>query len=109
MAKNNFEMHFHGPVGEHIDTVKEMTVNIGSDGTVTKDKGDNTAAKEIGKKLKMLKVERGLTSAAVCERAGIKAPTLTAIENGYYNVGIRQITEVAAALGAHIEIVKDEA
>ena len=74
----------------------------------TKDKGDNTAAKEIGKKLKMLKVERGLTSAAVCERAGIKAPTLTAIENGYYNVGIRQITEVAAALGAHIEIIKDE-
>ena len=36
----------------------------------TKDKGDNAAAKEIGKKLKMLKVERGLTSAAVCERAG---------------------------------------
>ena len=56
----------------------------------------------------MLKVERGLTSAEVCEKAGIKAPTLTAIENGYYNVGIRQITEVAAALGAHIEIVKDE-
>ena len=106
---DKFEMHFHGPVGEHIDTVKEMTVNIGSDGTVTKDKGDNTAAKEIGKKLKMLKVERGLTSAAVCERAGIKAPTLTAIENGYYNVGIRQITEVAAALDAHIEIVKNEA
>ena len=70
---------------------------------------DNTAAKEIGRKLKMLKVERGLTSAAVCEKAGIKAPTLTAIENGYYNVGIRQITEVAAALGAHIEIVKNEA
>ena len=108
MAKNNFVMNFNGPVGEHIDTVKEMTVNIGSDGTVTKDKGDNTAAKEIGRKLKMLKVERGLTSAAVCEKAGIKAPTLTAIENGYYNVGIRQITEVAAALGAHIEIVKDE-
>ena len=106
---NKFEMHFHGPVGEHIDTVKEMTVNIGSDGTVTKDKGDNTAAKEIGRKLKMLKVERGLTSAAVCEKAGIKAPTLTAIENGYYNVGIRQITEVAAALDAHIEIVKNEA
>jgi len=74
----------------------------------TKEKGDNAAAKAIGLKLKMLKVERGLTSAAVCERAGIKAPTLTAIENGYYNVGIRQITEVAAALDAHIEIVKNE-
>lgn len=72
-------------------------------------KQDNSAAVEIGRRLKVLRVERGLTSAAVCERAGIKAPTLTAIENGYYNVGIRQITEVAAALGAHIEIVKNEA
>ena len=74
-----------------------------------KDKCDNTAAKEIGMKLKLLRTERRMTSAAVCERAGIKAPTLTAIENGYYNVGIRQITEVAAALDAHIEIVKNEA
>ena len=73
-----------------------------------KDKGDNTAAKAIGMKLKLMRTERRMTSAAVCELAGIKAPTLTAIENGYYNVGIRQITEVAAALDAHIEIVKNE-
>lgn len=71
-------------------------------------KGGNAAAKEIGMKLKLLRTERRMTSAAVCERACIKAPTLTAIENGYYNVGIRQITEVAAALDAHIEIVKNE-
>ena len=32
---------------------------------------------------------------------------LTAIEGGYYNTGIRQITDVAKALGAHIEVVKD--
>ena len=106
---DKFEMHFHGPVGEHIDTVKEMTVNIGSDGIVTKDKGDNAAAKEVGKKLEMLRVERGMTIGEVCEKAGIKAPTLTAIENGYYNFGIRQTAQVAAALGAHIEVVKDEA
>ena len=37
MAKNSFVMNFYGSVGEHIDTVKEMTVNIGGDGTVTKD------------------------------------------------------------------------
>ena len=43
----------------------------------------------------------------VCERAGIKRPTLSAIEGGYYNTGIRQITDVAKALGAHIEVVKD--
>lgn len=109
MAKNNFEMHFHGPVGEHIDTVKEMAVNIGSDGIVTKDKGDNAAAKEVGKKLEMLRVERGMTIGEVCEKANIKGPTYTAIKNGYYNFGIRQAAQVADALDARIEIVKNEA
>ena len=108
MAKNNFVMNFHGTVGEHIDHVDQMTVNIGSDGTVTKDKGDNTAAKEVGKKLEMLRIERGMTIGEVCEKANIKGPTYTAIKNGYYNFGIRQAAHVAASLGAHIEIVKNE-
>lgn len=70
-------------------------------------KQPSTAAEIIGKRLKLLRIEQGLTSATVCERAGIKPPTLTAIEGGRYNTGIRQITDVAKALGAHIEIVKD--
>ena len=74
----------------------------------TKDKGDNAAAKEIGKKLEMLRIERGMTIGEVCYKANIKGPTYTAIKNGYYNFGIRQAAQVAAALGAHIEIVKDE-
>jgi transcriptional regulator with XRE-family HTH domain len=70
-------------------------------------KQDNTAAQEIGKRLKVLRVEQGMSAASVCEKAGIRPPTLTAIEGGRYNTGIRQITDVAKALGAHIEIVKD--
>lgn len=106
MAKE-FTFNFHGPVGEHIDHVDEMTVNIGSDGTIETTKQDNSAAEKIGKELKMLRVKRGMTSKAVCEAAGIKHPTLTAIEGGRYNTGIRQITDVAKALGAHVEIVED--
>ena len=71
------------------------------------DKQNNTAAKEIGTRLKVLRVEQGLSAASICEKAGIRPPTLTAIEGGYYNTGIRQITDVAKALGAHIEVVKD--
>ena len=71
-------------------------------------KQDNAAAEEIGRKLKLLRVKRGMQSKEVCEAAGIKHPTLTAIEGGRYNTGIRQITDVAKALGAHIEIVEDE-
>ena len=104
---NEFTFNFHGPVGEHIDHVDEMTVNIGSDGSIETTKQDNSAAVEIGTKLKMLRVERGMLAKDVCERAGIKHPTLTAIEGGRYNTGIRQITDVAKALGAHIEVVKD--
>lgn len=70
-------------------------------------KQDNSAAAEIGRKLKMLRVERGMLSKDVCEKAGIRQPTLTAIEGGRYNTGIRQIADVAKALNAHVEIVKD--
>ena len=69
-------------------------------------KQDNTAAVEIGRKLKMLRVKRGMLAKDVCEAAGIKHPTLTAIEGGRYNTGIRQITDVAKALGARIELVE---
>ena len=109
MAKNNFVMNFHGSVGEHIDKVDHMTVNIGSDGTIeTDDQDNNAAAKAVVQRLKELREANGMTVKETAEKAGIRHSTLTAIENGYYNVGIRQITEVAAALGAHIEIVKNE-
>ena len=70
-------------------------------------KQDNTAAVEIGIKLKMLRVKRGMLAKDVCEKAGIRPPTLNAIENGRWNTGIKQITDVANALQAHIEIVED--
>ena len=70
-------------------------------------KQDNTAAVEIGRKLKMLRVKRGMLAKDVCEAAGIKHPTLTAIESGAYNSGIRQISNIAKAIGAHVEIVAD--
>lgn len=72
------------------------------------EKQDNTAAKAVGKQLEMLRVDRGMTIKEVCEKAGIKGATYTAIKNGYYNFGIRQAAQVAAALDAHIEIVKNE-
>ena len=73
-----------------------------------KEKGDNTAAKEVGKQMEMLRIEREMSIGELCEKANIKGPTYTAIKNGYYNFGIRQAAQVAAALGAHIEIVKNE-
>lgn len=71
-------------------------------------KQDNSAAVEIGRKLKELRKEQRMGKPEVATRAGMKVPTLTAIEEGRYNTGIRQITDIAHALGAHIAIVPDE-
>lgn len=70
-------------------------------------KQDNSAAVEIGRRLKVLRVECGMTVKDVCEKAGITNSTLTAIENGKWNTGIKQLQDIAHALGAHIDVVKD--
>ena len=70
-------------------------------------KKDKSAAVEIGRRLKVLRVERGMLAKDVCEKAGITNSTLTAIENGAYNSGICQITSIAKAIGVHVEIVAD--
>lgn len=69
---------------------------------------DNTAAKAVGQRLKELRKEQRLGKPEVATRAGMKVPTLTAIEEGRYNTGIRQISNIAKALGAHVEIVKND-
>ena len=74
---------------------------------IMESKTNNTAAEYIGKRLKLLRIEREMTATEVCEKAGIGRPTLTAIEGGYYNTGIRLINDVAKAVGAHIEVVAD--
>lgn len=70
---------------------------------------NNAAAKAVGQRLKELREEKGMTVKETAEKAGIRPSTLTAIEEGRYNTGIRQIADIAHALGAHIEIAKNEA
>ena len=70
---------------------------------------NNTAAKAVGQRLKELREAKGMTVKETAEKAGIRHSTLTAIEEGRYNTGIRQITDIAHALGAHIKIIKNEA
>lgn len=73
-----------------------------------KDQDNNTAAKAFGHRLKELRKEQRMGKQEVAMRAGMKVSTLTAIEEGRYNTGIRQITDIAHALGAHVSIVPDE-
>ena len=66
-----------------------------------------TAAEEIGNKLKMLRIDRRIMAKDLCEQIGIKTSTLSNIEKGKWNTGIQQLHDIARALGAHIEVVKD--
>ena len=66
-----------------------------------------TAAEEIGNKLKMLRIDRRIMAKDLCEQIGIKTSTLSNIEKGKWNTGIQQLYDIARALGAHIEVVKD--
>ena len=70
-------------------------------------KQDNSAAVEIGRRLKVLRVERGIMAKDLCEQIGLKTSTLSNIENGKWNTGIKQLQDIARALGAHIDVVKD--
>lgn len=69
---------------------------------------NNAAAKVVGQRLKELRKEQRMGKPEVATRAGIKVQTLTSIEEGRYNTGIRQITDIAHALGAKVEIVPEE-
>ena len=74
----------------------------------TKDKDDHQAAKEVGRRLQRLREAKGMTVEETAEKAGIRPSTLTAIEEGRYNTGIRQIADIAHTLSAHVAIVPDE-
>ena len=77
------------------------------EGGLTMEQDNNTAAKAVGQRLKELRKEQRMGKPEVAMRAGMKVSTLIAIEEGRYNTGIRQITDIAHALGAHVEIIKD--
>ena len=66
---------------------------------------NNTAAKAVGQRLKELRKEQRMGKPEVATRAGMKVSTLTSIEEGRYNTGIRQIADIAHAIGSQIEIV----
>ena len=55
----------------------------------------------------MLRIDRRIMAKDLCEQIGIKTSTLSNIEKGKWNTGIQQLHDIARALGAHIEVVKD--
>ena len=56
-------------------------------------------SRELGRKIKSLRVLKGLTQPEVAERAGLSICTIVSIEAGRYNTGVRQLTAILDAMG----------
>lgn len=55
--------------------------------------------KELGRRIRSMRVLTGLSQGQVADRAGLGICTVVAIECGKYNVGVRQLTAILDAMG----------
>ena len=67
-----------------------------------------TAASDIGAKLKRLRAGRSLTIAQLAEQAGVSSGMISQIERGTTNPSIRTLQRLRAALGANLWEVLDQ-
>ena len=60
--------------------------------------------RRIGAQLRELRMHQGLTFGDVAERACICKATVRNIEEGRYNVGIDELSAMAEAVGAEVNV-----
>lgn len=61
----------------------------------------------VGKEIKRLRIEQGLTQAELGEKAGIHGSHITRIEAGRYSVSFDILQRIAAALGCNVAFIED--
>lgn len=61
-------------------------------------------AKIVGSSLKRVRIEEGLTQAAVAERLRVSAAYIQKLESGKANPTLGQLANVAAALGRTLDV-----
>ncbi len=61
--------------------------------------------KELGQRVRMLRMERGMTQAQLAALAGITSGNVFRIEAGMYSMGIDLVNRIADALGVRLVLV----
>lgn len=61
--------------------------------------------RRIGKKIRSLREEEGLTLDELAEKTGLLKQNISRIELGKYSTGLDILSKIAAALGKHVDIV----
>jgi transcriptional regulator with XRE-family HTH domain len=55
--------------------------------------------RDLGRRLRDLRLGRQLTQAQLAERVGVDDKTISRAENGHFNIGVDQVAALARALG----------
>lgn len=61
----------------------------------------------IGKRIAMLRAERGMTQKELADKVGIKREHVCRIEAGKYSVGLKILSKIAKALDMELEFIKN--
>jgi transcriptional regulator with XRE-family HTH domain len=64
---------------------------------------DEALQRRLGRRVRALRADRGLTQLRLAERSGISRPSIANVEAGRQNVSLRQLCGLAAALGVAVE------
>lgn len=59
----------------------------------------------IGKRIAMLRAERGMTQAELADKVGIKREHVSRIEAGKYSVGLKHLAKIAKAFNTEIDFL----
>ena len=62
----------------------------------------------IGKRIAELRKAKGVTQAKLAEKTGFSQSNIGRIETGRYSLGLDVLSKIASALGASVELVKNE-
>ena len=82
-------------------------LNLDDDGAEPEDRMSTEQMERIyiGKRVAMLRVERGMSQKELAEKAGIKPGNVLRIETGKYNIGLDILSKVAKALNIEFDFV----
>jgi transcriptional regulator with XRE-family HTH domain len=66
--------------------------------------GSDITSRMVGQEIRRARKEAGLTQSEVAERLGTAATYLTNVEAGRLNLTLGQLTRIAAAIGAGVDV-----
>lgn len=69
--------------------------------------GRTSAQQKLGKKIKQLRADKGLTQEKLGERAGLDRAYISGVETGQRNPSIKNITKLAKGLGVRVSELTD--